>query len=103
MKYRNTGPDVHHDMATKVIKPINAAPPNRIGVFNSKGQRVGHVGPSAGVGVVSRLLGGAPAETTKIKGKHAWQSTGSSHPSSAQKSMQKLRSQLRTDRGSAKK
>ena len=102
-KYRNTGSDVHHDMATKVIKPINAAPANRIGVFNSKGQRVGHVGPHAGVGVVSRLLGGAPAETTKIKGKHAWQSTGSSHPSSAQKSMQKLRSQLRMDRGSAKK
>jgi hypothetical protein len=49
------------------------------------------------------LVGGAPVEIGKVKGKHAWIATGSSHPSSAQKSMQKLRSQLRTDRGSAKK
>ena len=102
MKYRTHGPDVHHDLAPKVIKPRNEAPAGRVGVYNSKGQRVAHVGPHAGVSIVSRLLGGAPAETTKIKGKHAWQSTGSSHPSSAQKSMQKLRSQLRTDKGSVR-
>jgi hypothetical protein len=101
-KFRTTGPDVHHDLAPKVIKPQNAAPEGRVGVFNSKGQRVGHVGPHAGVSVVSKLLGGAPAETTKIKGKHAWQSTGPSRSSAVTRAAEQLRKQIRTDRGSVR-
>jgi hypothetical protein len=99
-KFRTHGPDVHHDMATKVIKPTNQPPAGRIGVYNSKGQLHGHIGPHGGAGVASRLVGGAPVEIGKVKGKHAWISTGPSRPSSNQKSMMKLRSQLRGDKGS---
>lgn len=77
-------------------------PPGRIGIYKD-GQRTGHVGEHAGIGVVSRLLGGGSAEVGKVRGKTAWIATGPSRPSSTQKSMMKLRSQLRGDKGSVRK
>ena len=61
----------HHRMG---IDP----PPGRIGVYDTHGQRRGHVGPHAGVSVATRLLGGAPAEVGRVKGKPAWISTAPS-------------------------
>lgn len=101
-KFRTHGPDVLQSVP-KVIKPRNDAPPGRVGVYNYKGQRVAHVGPSAGIGVVSKLLGGASAETTKIKGKHAWQSTGPSRTNASRRAAAaKLAAQLRGDKGSVR-
>ena len=101
--YRTHGPDVHHDLAPKIIKPQNSAPEGRVGVFNFKGQRVGHVGPHAGISVATRLLGGAPASIGKVKGKPAWISTGPSRSSAVTRAAEQLRKQIRTDRGSAKR
>jgi hypothetical protein len=101
-KFRTTGHDVHHPASKPKFRP-NDAPANRIGVFNSKGQRVGHVGPHAGISVASRLLGGAPAEIGKVKGKPAWISTGPSQTSAVTRAATQLRKQIRTDRGSAKR
>ena len=60
-------------------KPVhrtgNDPPPGRLGVYKD-GQRVGHVGEHAGIGVVSRLLGGASAEVGKVQGTAAWIATG---------------------------
>lgn len=101
--FRTTGPDVHIQ-ARRTIKPTNAAPPGRVGVFNSKGQRVGHVGPSAGINVASKLLGGAPASIGRVKGKAAWVATVPSRPNAVTRAATaKLTALLRTDRGSAKR
>jgi hypothetical protein len=102
-KFRTTGPDVHR-MVSKVIKPRNDAPPGRVGVYNTKGQRHGHVGVHAGIGVVSKLLGGAPAEIGKVRGRAAWIATGPSRTNAvARAANAKLAQSLRTDRGSAKR
>jgi hypothetical protein len=100
--YRTTGHDVHHPVS-KVIKPRNDAPPGRIGVYNTKGQRRGHVGEHAGIGVVSKLLGGAPAEIGRVKNRPAWIATGASRTSAVTRAAEQLRKQIRTDRGSAKR
>jgi len=96
-----------HDTLTPIKKPKfrpHEAPPGRIGVFNTKGQRIGHVGPHAGVGVVRKLLGGGSAEIGKVKGKHSWIATGPSRSNAVTRAASaKLVSQIRTDRGSAKK
>jgi hypothetical protein len=78
-------------------------PAGRIGVYVN-GQRRAHVGEHAGIAVVSRLLGGAPAEIGKVRGKTAWLSSGSS-PSNAvtRAANAKHSAQIRTGRGSAKK
>src|ERR1019366_392963 len=105
MKYRTTGHDVTPPPPIK-RKPIHKtgvdAPPGRIGVYVD-GQRRAHVGPHAGVSVVSKLLGGAPAEIGKVRGKQAWISTGPSRSSAVTRAAVQLRKQIRTDRGSAKR
>ena len=101
-KFRTTGHDVLQPVSKPKFRP-NDAPAGRIGVYNSKGQRVGHIGPHGGTSVVSKLLGGASAEIGKIKGKPAWISTGPSRGSAVTRAATQLRKQIRTDRGSAKR
>jgi hypothetical protein len=102
-KFRTHGHDVRQPVSKPKFRP-HEAPPGRIGVFNSKGQRVGHVGPHAGTSVVTRLLGGAPAEIGKMKGKPAWISTGPSRTNAVTRAANaKLATQRKTDRGSAKR
>jgi hypothetical protein len=101
--FRTTGPDVHRTVS-KVVRPRNEAPAGRVGVYNTRGQRTGHVGVHAGIGVVSKLLGGALAEIGKVKGKHAWLATGPSRTNAvARAANAKLAKSLKTDRGSAKR
>jgi hypothetical protein len=100
---RTTGHDVRQPVSKPKFRP-HEAPPGRIGVFNSKGQRVGHVGPHAGISVATRLLGGAPAEIGKIKGRPAWIATAPSNTNAVTRAANAKRmAQLRTDRGSAKR
>jgi hypothetical protein len=101
--YRTTGHDVRHPVVNKPKFKPNDPPANRIGIYNAKGQRVAHIGPHGGASVVSKLLGGAPAEIGKVKGKPAWISSGPSQTSAVTRAATQLRKQIRTDRGSAKK
>ena len=83
----------------KLVKP-NDPPPGRVGVY-MHGQRRAHVGPHAGVSVVSKLLGGAPAQIGKVKGKTAWIATAPSRTNAVtQAANAKLAKALKTDRGS---
>ncbi len=87
----------HHRMG---IDP----PPGRIGVYDTHGQRRGHVGPHAGVSVATRLLGGAPAEVGRVKGKPAWISTAPSRTNAVARAQKaKLAKSLKTDKGSVSK
>ena len=88
-------------------KPVHRTgidpPPGRLGVYKD-GQRVGHVGEHAGIGVVSRLLGGAPAEVGKVRGTAAWIATGPSCTNAVTRAASaKLAKSIKTDRGSAKR
>jgi hypothetical protein len=98
-KFRTTGHDVHHPVS-KLVKPQNGPPPGRVGVYLN-GQRRAHVGPHAGVSVVSKLLGGAPAQIGKVRGKAAWIATAPSRTNAVTRAANaKLAKSLKTDRGS---
>jgi hypothetical protein len=101
--FRTTGHDVRQPVGKPKFRP-NDAPVNRIGIYNTKGQRVGHIGPHGGVGIVSKILGGCPASIGKVKGKPAWIATAPSKTNAvARAANAKRMAQLRTDRGSAKR
>jgi hypothetical protein len=100
--HRDSIPPAPIKRATKHRTGIDP-PAGRLGVYVN-GQRRAHVGEHAGVAVVSRLLGGAPAEIGKVRGKTAWVSGGSSHNNAVTRAANAKRmAQLRTDRGSAKR
>jgi hypothetical protein len=102
-KFRTTGSDVTPPPPVK-RKPVYRTgidpPPGRVGIYKD-GQRRGHVGPHAGVGVVSKLLGGTMAEIGKVRGKPAWIATGPSRTNAvARAANAKLAKSIKTDRGS---
>jgi hypothetical protein len=101
---RTTGHDVMRRRPAPVRQKIGIdPPPGRVGVYDTKGQRRGHVGPHAGVSVATRLLGGAPAEAGKVKGKPAWIATRPRIMPRVLAPNAKLAKQLRTDKGSVSK
>jgi hypothetical protein len=101
-KFRTTGHDFLRSTSKPKIRP-NDPPPGRVGVYVN-GQRRAHVGPHAGVGVVSKLLGGGSASMGKVKGKPAWIATAPSRTNAiARAASAKLATQRRTDKGSVGK
>jgi hypothetical protein len=98
--FRNTGHDVRHPASKPKFRP-NDAPSGRVGIYNTKGQRVGHIGPHGGASIVSKILGGAPAEVGKVKGRPAWIATAPSRTNAVTRAANaKLAKSLKTDRGS---
>jgi len=75
-----------------------AVPPGKLGVFNTSGQRVGHMGPKAGAPTASRFLKGAPAKLSKVDGADAWVATKQTQSHSPLPA--KRAAQLRTAKGS---
>jgi hypothetical protein len=109
-KYRTTGPDVHHDLAPKVVKPgkIGAT---KLGVYdrgaNGELRLRGQVGALATSSTAARFHGKLGSTVQTVAGRKAWVApdniVGGFGSAQSSRAKAKLAAQLRTDRGSAKK
>ena len=99
------------DIAPKVKPPmpvkIGAPPPGKLGIYTHDNKRIGHIGPLAGPGAVSRFTGHTNVALTEVDGRKAWKEIG---PTSARGAADpraavnaKLEKSLRADRGSVRK
>lgn len=106
-KYRTTGHDIAAPTKPPLPVKIGEPPPGKLGIYKADGSRVGHIGPKAGAGAVSRFIGHTNVAVTQVNGRPAWKEIGPTSGNGAAKAAAaanaKVEKSLRTARGSIRK
>ena len=83
MKFRRAPYDAPEPAPVKPVEKPDTLPPNKLGVFDHRGQRVGVMGRAAGLPTAARFLGHNNARLGKVDNRDAWIANAPRKPTGA--------------------